>query len=104
VSNIFPKTRSIRHNKCSKFRQFVGLSNGNILEDSFTVGDSPNSYAIQDDCDYCWLSGKIHHFDWPNDAIKPEWDGEGDVVGCGLVLNPGNKLSVFFTGNGILMG
>jgi hypothetical protein len=26
------------------------------------------------------------------------------VLGCGLVLNPENELSVFFTQNGILMG
>jgi hypothetical protein len=27
-----------------------------------------------------------------------------DIVGCGLVLNPANALSIFFTKNGILMG
>jgi hypothetical protein len=25
-------------------------------------------------------------------------------MGCGLLMNPENKLSIFFTGNGILMG
>jgi hypothetical protein len=27
-----------------------------------------------------------------------------DIVGCGLVLNPANALSILFTKNGILMG
>jgi hypothetical protein len=26
------------------------------------------------------------------------------VVGCGLLQNPGNEVSIFFTGNGILIG
>jgi hypothetical protein len=30
--------------------------------------------------------------------------GPGDVIGCGILLNPDKKLAVFFTGNGILMG
>jgi hypothetical protein len=92
------------HNKCSKFRNiFVGLSNGNVPYWS-PVGCFPTSFAIQDGCDYCWFSGKSHHFEWPNDAIKPEWKGIGDVYGCGLMLSPENELSIFFTGNGILMG
>jgi hypothetical protein len=68
-----------------------------------TVGDIKNCFAIQDGCDFCWLSGEEHDFEWPNGAIKPEWNGPG-VVGCGLLLNPANELSIFFTGNGILMG
>jgi hypothetical protein len=31
-------------------------------------------------------------------------NGTEDVVGCGLLLNPNNKLFIFFTVNGILMG
>jgi hypothetical protein len=46
----------------------------------------------------------VHRFEWPNRAIKPEWNGQGDVIGCGLVLKPANELSMFFTLNGILMG
>jgi hypothetical protein len=50
------------------------------------------------------LSGKSHPFEWPNEAIKPKWNDQGDVIGCGLLLNPENEVSIFFTGNGILMG
>jgi hypothetical protein len=95
-----------RHNKYSKFRRIlVGLSSGNILFCD-RVGDSPNSYAVQDGCDYCWLSGNYHTFGfkWPYFALKPKWNGCGDVIGCGLVLNTENKMSIFFTLNGILMG
>jgi hypothetical protein len=53
----------------------------------------------------CWISKQHHFFQWPNEAIRPEWiEGPGDVLGCGLLLNPENKLSIFFTGNGTLMG
>jgi hypothetical protein len=81
---------------------FVGLSNGNIQT---FVGFSSNSYATQDGCDFCWLSEQRHRFEWPNGVIKPdEWKGKGAVFGCGLLLNPENVLSIFFTGNGILKG
>jgi hypothetical protein len=62
---------------------------------------------MQDDKrDYCLLSGHEHFFEWPAGAIKPKWFGYGcrDVYGCGLVLSPDNKLAIFFTTNGILMG
>jgi hypothetical protein len=29
---------------------------------------------------------------------------KGEVIGCGLLLNPEKELSIFFTDNGILMG
>jgi hypothetical protein len=83
----------------------VGLSSGNISDGSF-VGGFPNSFAIRygDYDDQYWLSGKLHDFEWPNGAIKPKWNGPGDVAGCGLLLNPANEVSLFFTVNGILMG
>jgi hypothetical protein len=54
--------------------------------------------------DSCYPSNKKHEFEWPNGTNKPTWNGNGDVVGCGLVLSPNNRLAIFFTGNGILMG
>jgi hypothetical protein len=41
---------------------------------------------------------------WPNGAIKPKWNGCGDVIGCGLLLYSANELYIFFTQNGIIMG
>jgi hypothetical protein len=62
---------------------------------------------MQDDkCDYCLLSGHEHFLEWPAGAVKPKWTGTGceDVFGCGLVLSVDNKLAIFFTTNGTLMG
>jgi hypothetical protein len=60
------------------------------------VGLFTNSYAILDDYDYdhCWLSRNKHPFEWPNGAIKPKRNGRGDVIGCGLLLNPANELFI----------
>jgi hypothetical protein len=55
-------------------------------------------------CDYCRLSGDAHFFEWPAGAIKPMLYGCGDVFGCGLVLSADDKLAIFFTANGILLG
>jgi hypothetical protein len=81
----------------------VGLSNGSISESSY-IGTSPNSYAIQHDHDNCLLSGTRQWFEWAKEAIKPEWNGRGDVMGCGILLNSKNELAIFFTANGILLG
>jgi hypothetical protein len=54
--------------------------------------------------DFCLLSGHEHFFEWPTGAIKPILYGCWDVFGCGLVLSPDDKLAIFFTINGILMG
>jgi hypothetical protein len=93
-----------KHKKYSKFRHIlVGLSSGNIPNGSI-VGYLQNSYAIGEGSKYCWLSGQSHLFEWPNGAIGPKWNGRGDVFGCGLLLNAENEVSIFFTGNGLLMG
>jgi hypothetical protein len=87
-----------------KFRPIVGLSSQKIPKYS-AVGYFSNSYAIQCRSDYYLLSGKSYLFEWPNGAIKPKWNAKGDVVGCGVLLNPEQELSsIFFTVNGILMG
>jgi hypothetical protein len=82
----------------------VGLSSGNIPEHCF-VGFVQNSYAIHyEGYGHYWLSGKKHPFEWKNGAIKPAWNDNMHVFGCGILLNSENKLSLFFTRNGILMG
>jgi hypothetical protein len=52
-----------------------------------------------------WLGGKIHHFELPKVGILPlmKFDAT-DVFGCGLILDPEDKLSIFFTVNGQLLG
>jgi hypothetical protein len=52
-------------------------------------------------CDSCSLQNKEHKFEWPEGAIKPKWNGQGDVFGCGIVLDYNNKMAIFFTLNGI---
>jgi hypothetical protein len=78
----------------------MGLSNGNIPHES-NAPTSPNCYAIRAGDDFCFLSGRFHDFKWPTDANEPEWNGQGDVVGCGILMSPEpvNKVSIFFTLN-----
>jgi hypothetical protein len=40
----------------------------------------------------------------PEGANRPEKKQYGNVFGCGLVLDPDNKLAIFFTLNGQLLG
>jgi hypothetical protein len=55
---------------------------------------------------YYWLSSaEPCQFELPNgDHGVPKRDGPGNVAGCGLLLDPENKVSIFFTLNGILLG
>jgi hypothetical protein len=73
------------------------------MSNGHSVGFAPNSYAFYH-CYSCWLSGNSHKFEWPNGVTRPTWNGPGDVLGCGLLMSSNNELSIFFTGNGILMG
>jgi hypothetical protein len=50
------------------------------------------------------LNGNAHRFDWSNGGVKPEWNGMGDVIGCGILMDANNELDIFFTLNGILRG
>jgi hypothetical protein len=55
---------------------------------------------------YYYLSGGEEcRFELPNglNAVAKS-NGPGNVAGCGLLLNPSNELSIFFTWNGILRG
>jgi hypothetical protein len=82
----------------------VGLSDAT---DNSWVGRNSNSYAILiigHYCYRCWPAGEIHHFELPVGANQPEMKEYGNVYGCGLVLDPDNKLAIFFTLNGQLLG
>jgi hypothetical protein len=93
------------------FRRTVGfLSEGAVLNpDNFWIwiGQYPNSYAIKIADSYyeCWVAGETHLFELPEGAIEPTWKtGNKNVYGCGLVVDPEDKLAIFFTLNGKLMG
>jgi hypothetical protein len=45
-----------------------------------------------------------HDFPWQNNAFYYGWDYKSNVVGCGLLLDPDNKLAIFFTVNGMHCG
>jgi hypothetical protein len=74
-----------------------------MSSNGYSVGFAPTSYAF-DCCYHCWLSGNSHHFEWSDRATKPKWNGPGDILGCGLLMSPKKEVSIFFTGNGILIG
>jgi hypothetical protein len=87
------------------FRCFVGISD-NAIPDNSLIGQDSNSYAIP--CFYvfygCLLAGDRHRFELPEGAILPEMKQNGNAFGCGLVLDTEDKLCIFFTLNGKLMG
>jgi hypothetical protein len=61
---------------------------------------------MPDDGIYYFLPrGEKCDFELPNgvNGVSKQ-NGPGNVVGCGLLLNEENKLSIFFTLNGILLG
>jgi hypothetical protein len=95
--NYFPKI----------FRCRIGLSNGTPAEGEL-IGDYPNSYAITTVphlLNWCHLAGETHRFELPNGAIRPKVKvSDTNVYGCGLVMDPNDKLAIFFTVNGTLMG
>jgi hypothetical protein len=71
------------------------------------IGDYPTSYAISTDFYWYWyhLAGETLTFELPYGAVQPRDNGNGrNVYGCGLVMDPNDKLAIFFTLNGILMG
>jgi hypothetical protein len=85
---------------------WVGLSDGMMTE---LPDSTPNAYAILENYAFCYLSCEHHIFEFecPRDsgeAIRPEWKPNGNIIGCGLLLYLNDKLSIFFTVNGKLMG
>jgi hypothetical protein len=91
------------------FRSALGLTDDAIPDNSSIHGYS-NSYAIRIPIFHLfneyWLDGEEHLFEWPEGALlQPTRNiGSVNVYGCGLVLNPEDKLALFFTLNGKLFG
>jgi hypothetical protein len=72
-------------------------------------GLSSNSYAIVTPIPN-WniykfrLAGQRHRFEFPAGVIRPEKKETGNVIGCGILLDSDDKLTIFFTVNGLLIG
>jgi hypothetical protein len=97
--------QNFKFSRAIEYYYYVGLSDGIVNIDRKIVGLYPNSYAIQHGQDGFHLSQTDNDFEWPEGAIRPKWNGPGDVAGCGILLSPAdNRLFIFFTLNGILMG
>jgi hypothetical protein len=86
-------------------RFYIGLSDRSI-PDGKILGECSNSYGRWCLNSKFWLPLKKHDIEWSEGVTKPEWDEPeiGDIYGCGLLLSPDNKLAIFFTLNGILLG
>jgi hypothetical protein len=69
------------------------------------VGKYPNSYSYSPGRKYCLIDKDRHNFEW-SEKVKPDWElkGQGNVCGCGLLVAPNDKLAIFFTFNGKLIG
>jgi hypothetical protein len=88
----------------TQLRCIVGISDSAIPGNSL-IGEYSNSYAIHivgHPCYGCRLAGERHRFELPVGAIRPKIKHYGNVYGCGLVLDPEDKLWIFFTFNGQL--
>jgi hypothetical protein len=101
LAQIFP----LQYTGRTISRCYVGLSDG-AIPDNLWIGHCPNSYAIQIGLHYygCRIAGNPHQLGLPG-AIRPRLKRQqsDDFFGCGLVLDPENKLWIFFTFNGKLM-
>jgi hypothetical protein len=88
----------------------VGLTDGKICLGGL-FGLRANSYAINIPINpnghfyQFFLAGERHLIEFSSDGgIRPEQKETGNVVGCGILMNPDEKLTIFFTLNGILIG
>jgi hypothetical protein len=87
-------------------RCIVGLSDGVT---PYLISQNSNSYAISIPVlgHYLYgsfLDGEFHRFELPEGTVEQEMKENENVFGCGLVLEPDNKLAIFFTLNGQLLG
>jgi hypothetical protein len=76
-------------------------------DDNLWEGQFLNSYAMQTGLlNYrCRLAGARHPFELPEGSVRPTWNRYSVFVyGCGLVLDPEDRLAIFFTVNGKLLG
>jgi hypothetical protein len=87
---------------------WIGLSAQPMPENVPYVGKYPNSYSYPPGHDYCVIADdhQYHKLEWPKELLKPkrELKGQGNVGGCGLLLDPNDKVAIFFTFNGKLIG
>jgi hypothetical protein len=84
----------------------VGLSPRQSIDAGKTVGDCANTYAICSlyaNFPHYYIAGTKKDFQWPPGTVKPDLNGAAHF-GCGLLIGTDEKVSVFFTANGILMG
>jgi hypothetical protein len=75
-------------------------------------GENTNLFAINCcgnlfDAGWCCIAGNRHRFEWPEEAKAIPWwqyDYRRRIYGCGLLIDPEDNLSIFFTKNGTLLG
>jgi hypothetical protein len=99
---------------CKEIRKFLirwtfGLSgvipDDDVDNDHLWNGEYSNSFILTRHFYYrCNLAGETHRFELPEGAIQPQRREYGNVFGCGLLLDPENKLAIFFALNGKLLG
>jgi hypothetical protein len=86
----------------------VGLTDGKIprggwlfqLPNCYYIGipiPTVNIYRFR-------LAGQRHRFEFPEGIVRPVLKDTGNVYGCGILMNPDDNVTIFFTRNGILIG
>jgi hypothetical protein len=103
--NFYGYSKILNNNFLRIFSNFfVGLTKWSIAGSQF-IGKKPDSYAIEyGNKTFCWIADEVHAFELANNENRPAYNGLGDILGCGLLMNPENKLAIFFTLNGTLLG
>jgi hypothetical protein len=98
------RTMIQKNSKVEKFtRCLVGLLNGAVNFGIVLAADPPGTYAM------ATISTEGHFGDFRFSelpvGVRPEPPNvRGIIYGCGILMDPDNKLTTFFTLNGILLG